>query len=522
MKLSPFLLLLAVTPAVISSCSSKADPDPGPSLTREQLMDPTSCIPCHKDHYSDWSGSMHAYAAVDPVFLAMNERGQRETNGALGTFCVNCHAPMAVAAVKAGQKLADVPASLKGVTCFFCHSVDSIDPARSNNNPLHLADDGVLRGEYSDPVKNSAHRAIYSKLHDRDQANSSGLCGTCHDIATQHGANIERTFSEWQSSVFSRQLTPSDPRVGATCAQCHMHQSDSPVPIAQAPNVFARRTHSHSFPGVDVAVTPGFPNVQHQQAQVQAILSTTLQSAICVLPLGPNSSALRVIVDPVATGHSFPSGSTPDRRAWVEVVAYKAGAVIYQSGVVPDDADVLKISDPDLWLFRDCLFDDQGKQVNMFWQASSYESNTLPGLTTFDTLDPEYYKTHVIQNFPRDGNALIPGVPDRVTLRVRMRAMGIDFLDDLVASKDLDPAVRDKLAKIPPYTLGTHASGGYGSDAGVIEPYVEWTQAAAAAQGAVSTFVDPSGGQVTCVTTTSFKSNATRTPAVNHVKCKPF
>ena len=40
---------------------------------------------------------MHAYAADDPVFVAMNKRGQRETNGELGTFCVKCHAPMAVA-----------------------------------------------------------------------------------------------------------------------------------------------------------------------------------------------------------------------------------------------------------------------------------------------------------------------------------------------------------------------------------------------------------------------------------------
>ena len=39
---------------------------------------------------------MHAYAADDPVFVAMNQRGQRETAGALGDFCVKCHAPVAV------------------------------------------------------------------------------------------------------------------------------------------------------------------------------------------------------------------------------------------------------------------------------------------------------------------------------------------------------------------------------------------------------------------------------------------
>ena len=39
---------------------------------------------------------MHAYASDDPVFRAMNERGQRETDGGLGSFCIQCHAPIAV------------------------------------------------------------------------------------------------------------------------------------------------------------------------------------------------------------------------------------------------------------------------------------------------------------------------------------------------------------------------------------------------------------------------------------------
>src|ERR1700759_3040457 len=60
------------------------------------LQDPETCKACHAEHYAEWQSSMHAYAAKDPVFIAMNERGQRETNGALGDFCVKCHAPMAL------------------------------------------------------------------------------------------------------------------------------------------------------------------------------------------------------------------------------------------------------------------------------------------------------------------------------------------------------------------------------------------------------------------------------------------
>ena len=77
---------------------------------------------------------MHAFAADDPMFRAMNARGQRETDGGLGTFCVNCHAPMAVRDGKTTDGLnLDDPCrpSTSGVTCFFCHSIASVDGAHN-------------------------------------------------------------------------------------------------------------------------------------------------------------------------------------------------------------------------------------------------------------------------------------------------------------------------------------------------------------------------------------------------------
>ena len=37
-------------------------------LTARQLRDPEVCAGCHPAHYEEWSGSMHAYAADDPLF----------------------------------------------------------------------------------------------------------------------------------------------------------------------------------------------------------------------------------------------------------------------------------------------------------------------------------------------------------------------------------------------------------------------------------------------------------------------
>jgi hypothetical protein len=43
------------------------------------------------------------------------------------------------------------------------------------------------------------------------------------------------------------------------------------------------------------------------------------------------------------------------------------------------------------------------------------------------------------------------GLPARVTARLRMRPIGMDVLEDLVASGDLDPAI---VAQMPTYSFG--------------------------------------------------------------------
>jgi hypothetical protein len=123
----------AVAAVLLAACAGE------PKLDRQALLDPETCRTCHPDHVDAWSGSMHAYAADDPVFRAMNARGQRETDGALGDFCVRCHAPMAVrdGATTDGLNLDEVDPALKGVGCFFCHSVDAVEG--DHDASLHLS-----------------------------------------------------------------------------------------------------------------------------------------------------------------------------------------------------------------------------------------------------------------------------------------------------------------------------------------------------------------------------------------------
>jgi hypothetical protein len=494
----------ALTASVPIACSHSPGGSTPTYLDRDTLLDPQTCATCHADHYGDWAGSMHAYASDDPVFQAMNARGQRETGGQLGSFCVKCHAPLALSegATTDGTNLASVPQKLKGVTCFFCHSIDAV--TGTHNAAVTLADDLVMRGEYSNPLANTAHASTYAVLQDRDRIESAGMCGACHDIVAPPGAAIERTYAEWQTSIFANTSG------GETCGQCHMNQSTTPKPIAQFPGAGPRLYHAHDFPAADVALTSSFPNVAAERQAVQTFLQTTLQAALCVTQQG----AVRVIVDNVSAGHFWPSGAAQDRRAFAEVIASAAGQVFYQTGVVPAGTPVTEVQDdPDLWLLRDCMFDTAADaqaadaRVDMFWQAASYQGNELPMPVTTDPTSPSYYQTHVYQRFPRALNSALSQMPDQVTLRIRLQPIGLDVLADLVSTQDLDAGVA---AAVPTFD---------------VVPLLTWTPAAAAAcqttNGSPCTYTDVDGVPVTCVSATGFNVAADKFLAVENAGCSP-
>ncbi len=419
--------------AVVLAACSPSKSDPPVMLTTAQLQDPNTCLPCHADAFREWSGSMHAYASEDPVFVAMNKRMQRETNGAAGSLCVGCHAPLALrlGLTTDGLNLADLSPSVKGITCYFCHSVDAVEG--THNNPLRLATDGVMRGGIADPIA-APHGAIGSPLHDREQQTSSAMCGTCHDVVTPAGAHVERTFLEWQASLYAK---PGQ----LSCGKCHMEGRDGPA--AKVDGAPVRRLHDHSMAAVDIALTP-FTDAEPQRAAVQKLLDATLLTKLCVKQ-SPLGVVAEVTLDNAFAGHSFPSGATQDRRVWLELIGYRAGAQIYATGVVPDKQAVTSITDPNLWLLRTKIFDEGGKETHLLWQAASFESEQLTAAVTADPTDPAFFHS-VTKTF------LLPvPAPDRVTMRVRMRPMDFDLLDDLVATKDLDPAVLDKL---PTFDLG--------------------------------------------------------------------
>lgn len=422
------------------ACHADAPDAPPPSatspeLTREALMDPQSCVPCHADHVREWSGSMHAYAAVDPVFLALNKRMQRETNGAAGDFCVKCHAPVAVQTglTKDGLNLAQLDPKLLGVTCYFCHNAEFFS-GDFHNNPMQLTHDGQMRGGFDKPVANTAHEASYSPSSDHKHDSSAIFCGSCHDIVNPRGTHIERTFAEWRKSHFALEDR-------LNCGGCHMPERTGLA--AQGPGVLVRKIHDHSMPGVDVALTP-FPETGPQRAAVQKSLDESLSAALCVTEDAVTGVHVEVTLRNEKVGHSWPSGAGQDRRAWVELEAKRGGSVAFSSGQVPDRTAVSKAADPAILLLRDRHYDENDVETPLFWRTVRVESSLLPVASSSRRPESDYT---LVRTYAFPGP-----MPDDVTMRVKIRPIDFDLVDELVASGDLDPATAER---IPTFTLAS-------------------------------------------------------------------
>ena len=409
--------------ALLLSCQQTYD------LDAEALQDPASCQGCHPTHYEQWQGSMHAYAAEDPVFLAMNARGQRETDGALGDFCVQCHAPTALALglTEDGTNLDTVPEHLRGVTCAWCHLTE--DVVADHNAGLVLADDGVMRGGIADPRPNTAHASAWSPLHDRNSSSSSALCGSCHDVVLPNGFHLERTYAEWQESLFS-----TEDATRQSCGHCHS-RTESGVAAVGGPS---RRIHDHSMVGVDVALT-AFPGMAEQEAAVQEELDYTLLATLCVLPIVAGSEVVLTLEN--VSGHRWPSGSAHDRRAWAEVTAWSGEDRLLHTGHVEEGVALTDTPDSMRWEMHNLATNAEGLPEHMFWDITATEIRSLPAATEDNWID--HSET---MRWPLPGQT-----PDRVTAAVHIRPVGLDLFDELVESGDLD---LDTLGRLPPtFTL---------------------------------------------------------------------
>lgn len=401
---------------VLLAC--KKDPGAESGAWDWKLDDPQrACISCHPVHVSEWSQSMHAYAAVDPVLAASGQLAHA-AGVDLGPSCEGCHAPLAGEAGGTlfvggvADPVALPPGAAHGVTCEACHMM--VQPGHENGEGAHRLD-GVMRAGIDAAEPTDAHGSESSPIVRSDDG-----CVGCHR-QTLGGLTVQDTPAE------------ADAADAAPCATCHLEAYQGPAALGGP----TRTLHRHTFPGVGVPLLPeaDFPGHVEVFDRAAYLLAGGLQLTAAV---DPSTDLLTATVTNLA-GHSVPSGTATERRLWLEVVFQNASrSVAFESGTL-DEGGNLRVSDPArttrpgsdpaLAVWGLDWVDAGGNRVPFPWEAVGKVGSVLAA-------DESATISYDLTALPTDHYY--------VTVRLLFQALPNWYLQTLVADGGLDPEIVDR------------------------------------------------------------------------------
>lgn len=373
---------------------------------------------------------MMANAARDPLFWAALDVANKDFPGA-GDYCLRCHTPpgwsngRVVKAIGGGSSGPGGASGCQltgnynafegksndyaGITCHFCHRMMPNGPAPEyapgmignaniwiDNTTECTNPDGSKYGgpcrrgpySYSNGMLEPPHGWVKSAYHE-----SSALCGTCHDVttpdtdegplktlvleggvATTRPMPIERTYSEWNRSLFSDLIyrdglgegVSSIPALARSqqCQDCHMRSSEDPEARACNNNPLGSRAGDlpvHEFAGANTWVpkiiqteyaATGFGREADYDRAIlnaQSMLASSAKVESSILSYTPPTStvagavSVRVKVTNLS-GHKLPTGYGEGRRMWLNVKAVSSSnAVIAESAAYDATTAVLTL-----------------------------------------------------------------------------------------------------------------------------------------------------------------------------------
>ena len=356
--------------------SAQTTPDGKPVSLKDYAKN-ADCISCHKKIGEQWKGSMHAAAAVDPVFLALSKLGSQQTDKLTDNLCVGCHSSPAVVSGQSspgGLAKLDPPAP-EGVSCVVCHSISGLNVADPDDPPHNASFVTDPKGPIVGPHSNRPCRQEGKDTVKKAFLSKSEFCATCHGVVHPlNGFVVERTYDEWRGSIYATK--------GIQCQDCHMRPIGEAVGTAlslkkvpspgRAADKGPRRDHvySHHFVGGNAVLCKLLGNEEHSEMAEMLLKS----AASLELQMPENASAgsvvqLRVKVNNETAGHNLPTSLVEVRQMWLDVqVTDASGKELYRSGDICDKGDI----DPDAVMFHGVAADADGNPTVLPWAMERF------------------------------------------------------------------------------------------------------------------------------------------------------
>jgi predicted HNH restriction endonuclease len=376
-------------------------------LKSSDFTDPEECGGCHSEIYNQWNGSMHSFAMVDPVFLALWRLGNQETDGFTEKLCSGCHSAIGVATMEIGSGADLSEIAKKGVQCDVCHSIAGTNykdtrPGEPHNATIILDPGDVKRGPFKDS-ESDFHETEYSELHTKSE-----LCANCHHVFHPiSNFPIERTYDEWKRSVYAQN--------DIQCQDCHMVPVEFMQETARtlkkqknpgkAVDGGPEREHiyTHEFVGGNFTITAMLGAQKHAEIAKKRLKGA---AAVDVMPdrLEKGFGRIKVKVTNIAAGHNLPTSLTELRQMWLDVtVADKDGEkTLFSTGKLNKDGDIEEGS----VIFNVSAVDKDGHHTVKPWEIVRFEYDK--------TIPPKGYAMEKF-SFP------IPDGVDNINVLVKLR-----------------------------------------------------------------------------------------------------
>jgi DNA-binding beta-propeller fold protein YncE len=241
--------------------------------------DTSWCGGCHAKEYAAWKQSVHSHAGSDTMVSYCTSIEVSEHGAGYGRLCGGCHSPTDT---RRGTLSAT---NGSGVTCRGCHDTSALIHAGGNADIV--AETTI---DWTTDHKAAATAGLAT-------LRTPEFCGTCHQqFVPGTGVIGIDTFNEFTASSYA---------ATKTCVDCHM------------PKDMNVADHAALGGNVYVATIAG-------DTDSVAVLQTRLAATVTLVAARAADNTVVVTATNVGAAHSFPTGNSDLKEAWVELQAVDA------------------------------------------------------------------------------------------------------------------------------------------------------------------------------------------------------
>lgn len=377
---------------------------------------------CHTQIYAEWKPSAHRYAAMDPIFLGIQNVMAKQNGPESTRYCGGCHDPISLFSGTKNifvENLTGLQGYNEGISCVACHSIQKTDIRGNANYTItqpteylwqwsadHTA--GALARNFLIRTWPAQHNRLSKRMFKKPE-----YCAACHKQFIDQEVNrvgwvqLQNQYDNWAASHWNKK---GDARSTVECRECHMPLVESFDPAAgdstdynRGPN--DRKHRSHRFLAANNFV-PALLNLDgsaqhveltkqwlHGQVDIPEIRNKWSDGPIVKIRIEtPDNVApgqrlpVRVVMVSNKVGHDYPTGPLDMIQSWVEVrVQDERGRTVFSSG----KRDSRNFLEPGTFLFKAEPVDQYGNLIDRhnLWEMVGvrYRRSLFPGYS--DTVE---------------------------------------------------------------------------------------------------------------------------------------